>query len=476
MHSDEEIIALYNLEKQKQTNLLHICESLILTYDPRYIEGMSHELKQAFLLEAIKGCKNDVPRPVLCDLNARPVLCQLIYNYYYNQPKKPVADYILGPKNLTIHLSRKYKKLVYIFGEFHQDGTNCNKFPEIKFFSPQPVIITIEEYLKQLFDNSDSFFDFFAEVQSIGRNKLQYDDPNFMPFISENYHVNKIFQNFKHCIVPATRHTDNNCKLGRFHFLDVRNDDSDEISFISKHFMHKPLDFTLKIYEIQNTLLILYKYAIEDKIYEFFISNIWKNIYTNHEKNKLNTSNAEIAKIIEDFINKEVREKIDRLTIGGGELAKHIEKLILWINIWNVHGISMQDFDPTSRLDLDISYGVCGSYFVHMSSIITDAYLLCRVFKQFNLEKLPFYGAHEKDQPTHAHNIIIYVGESHAQRYRKFFNLLEFDEIGKTGQAEKNKDLDSCIDMRYIQQPFFSVIKKPRSVDYNFNYDILYDN
>ena len=483
MHSDdeeeynsesdnEEITELYNLEKQKQKNLLHICESLILTYDPRYIEGMSEELKQSFLLEAIKGCKNDVPRPVLCDLNARPVLCQLIYNYYYNQTKKPVADYITGPMNLTIHLSRKYKKLVYIFGEYHQDNVNCDNFPEISSLSPKPVIMTIDDYLKQLFDNSDSFFDFFAEVPSTGRNKMKYDDPNLMPFLSENFRLNKIFQNFKHCIVPETRHSDN-CKLGRFHFLDVRDPLSDELSFITNQFLRAPLKDTLKIYQIQIILLNLYKFAIEDRLYEYFHDHIWNNVYTKHEKNKLNISNPDLAKNIEDFINEEIKDNMKILS-ANGDITKHLEQIILWINTWNMHGISMQDLDPNYSSNLELSYKFCAYYFTRISAIIADTYLLCRVFKQFNLERIPFYGAYEKDQPAHAHNIIIYSGDIHSQRYRKFLNLLDFDEIGKTGQADPA--INSCIDMRYIQQPFFSVINKPRPNDYNFNYDMVYDD
>jgi hypothetical protein len=95
-------------------------------------------------------------------------LARLISNYYNQSysfhtggPKeKPIAKFIGGPKNLTVHWHPIFDKLVYIFGEFHQDDINCfDKFPETKKLV-YPHIMNIQDYMIQLFENTDAFIDF----------------------------------------------------------------------------------------------------------------------------------------------------------------------------------------------------------------------------------------------------------------------------------------------------------------------------
>ena len=104
-------------------------------------------------------------------------------------------------------------------------------------------------------------------------------------------------------------------------------------------------------------------------------------------------------------------------------------------------------------------------------------YTLCRIFKKFNLTKEGFYKATKGDQPDEAYNIIIYGGDQHAQRCRRFLNILSFEEVAKTGQSGNGDLNDSCIDMKHIPQPFFAVdsIDDSNKSDYAFNYDHTYD-
>jgi hypothetical protein len=111
-----------------------------------------------------------------------------------------------------------------------------------------------------------------------------------------------------------------------------------------------------------------------------------------------------------------------------------------------------------------------------------DFYLLSRMFKEFDLINKPaFANAMRNDQPKEAHNIVIYAGDGHSQRCRRFLNQLNFIEVGKTGQSENKNYKDSCINMKYIYQPFFSKESKKRMVvpqedRYTFNYSNNYDN
>jgi hypothetical protein len=60
------------------------------------------------------------------------------------------------------------------------------------------------------------------------------------------------------------------------------------------------------------------------------------------------------------------------------------------------------------------------------------------------------------DQPSTANNIIIYAGDYHCDRYRRFLKSVGNDPIEKTGDFLDNTTLpENCINMTGITQPFF---------------------
>jgi hypothetical protein len=78
---------------------------------------------------------------------------------------------------------------------------------------------------------------------------------------------------------------------------------------------------------------------------------------------------------------------------------------------------------------------------------------LARVFKKFNIDSKP----RTTDEPAKAHNIIIYAGNLHSQRYRKFLKYLGFRQVESAGDLEKPKsDMTNCVMISGITQPFFS--------------------
>jgi hypothetical protein len=56
------------------------------------------------------------------------------------------------------------------------------------------------------------------------------------------------------------------------------------------------------------------------------------------------------------------------------------------------------------------------------------------------------------DQPSQAHNIIIYAGEQHCTVYREFLKYLEFEDLEK---IEKSESKEFCINIKNFP-PFFS--------------------
>ncbi len=77
------------------------------------------------------------------------------------------------------------------------------------------------------------------------------------------------------------------------------------------------------------------------------------------------------------------------------------------------------------------------------SSIQMDGYLLARIFKKFK---------NVKNQPEEPHNIIIYVGDAHAEHYRDFLKKLGFKEHKHKTQLLYER----CLHLQKFPQPFFN--------------------
>ena len=476
MSEDDDIYK--KLKKYFDPNsLVNICEDLLLTYDVSLIDRLPQGLINAF-----KANTHDLTDVAKCS-KGRPVLQKLIHNYYNKDtlPSRPIAKFISGPKNLTIHWSGFYRKLIYVFGEAHVSLPNCShKFPHSN--STSTDIMSIENYIQQLYEHSYVFIDLFAEFPAIMKNTREYDSDikNFKPFNPINYTLYNLFEKIKHCVNPNTRHFEP-CQLGRAHFFDVRTYNpavSQHTTPMSRFFMdfHKSttdhdIDKVLK--DWRKTLVYIQKCYIPaidlDRVTQFFSVHILNNPYNLEELNKL--VNAEdgnnLRSILEEFIRDEIRDYIisasDHIKQNINLLAKYDQTIFL----------------TTKSVPLEIrdSFNIFQKFLVSVVAITADVYMLSRMFKKFNLTKAAFNGAIQGDQPDEARNIIIYGGDQHAQRCRRFLKLLDFEEVGKTGQSESTNGYDSCIDMKHISQPFFTIESTEENKyinDYQFNYSHNY--
>jgi hypothetical protein len=121
----------------------------------------------------------------------------------------------------------------------------------------------------------------------------------------------------------------------------------------------------------------------------------------------------ELGKIVE---NPKLKTKI--LTFCGKMICKEIKKNIKYIK---QSGINILNYEKESEDVLFESMEKIELLLSESMTIFADAYLLARVFKNFNMsemEKKAYKGA--TDQPDHANNIIIYCGNTHANKYRNF--------------------------------------------------------
>ena len=119
------------------------------------------------------------------------------------------------------------------------------------------------------------------------------------------------------------------------------------------------------------------------------------------------------------------------------------------------YGLKYQDISNT----ISSIYKVFTTQVLYFNVIITDAYLLARIFKTFKIDN-PHIEQRKTDEPAEPHNIIIYAGNFHCQNYRKFLRSLGFRVVEKSGPLEKQpleaKIMKNCVDMTSITQPLFS--------------------
>ena len=110
--------------------------------------------------------------------------------------------------------------MIYIFGELHDDKTDCHIFPQEKSIDGKKVPIKsmfIEDYMKQLLMNADSYIDFFLEEKA----HTGYD-PDLTPYKLPD-RINILRDSFRECISDVkSRNKNINCRVSRSHYFDIR--------------------------------------------------------------------------------------------------------------------------------------------------------------------------------------------------------------------------------------------------------------
>ena len=380
--------------------------------------------------------------------NQKKVLCKLIDNH--KKKKKPQPDFIGGPANLSCHWSEKYNKMIYIFGEKHTNKRNCDVFPASKPLPLGQKKMNIEDFMLELYKTTDCFFDFYFERISAQNTKSERD-----------FNLSEINKKFLGCITYEKRNN-TDCKLTRTHYF---NSNELEFSYNSKlsFTVSDIINQSVKESEIKDTINIYLKkgphktYGIvkeelynliqtsnSEKIKEYWRDQIYENIYVNHELSRLDDT---IADKIRNYVDIRINNFVD-------------SQLDYWKTLISFLTPTENEIETNPSKYLEKIYYLFKSFYVILQNI-TDVYMFARMFKVYNLERLPYEGATKYDQPRDSHNIIIYAGDFHSQLYRNFFSYIGFDEIFFSGDKynryeNKYRNMLTCIDMRNNNEPFFS--------------------
>jgi len=372
-----------------------LCDNLITTYDCKYLDLMDPLLKYSFYT-TVTDCVTD-----------KIVLRKLVENFFQNRyikDNRPAPLYIGGPNSLTVHYDPIENKNIYIFGDMYNSDMNCNEVG----LQTDDAMMSIEDFLVTLLKTTDAFLDIFLDVS------LDNDT-----YPQQDLRINQIFEKLKKCIRKDSRN-DVDCLLGRVHWTDINP--------YGKFTQQQAR-------ELCNEIISAYKEDPNSGIFNFFDIKLRTNVHT--IKNS-----EESYRLIQlmDFMSYELKLKINNY---GDNFPKNINILLNHVTSQPDEVISAKKF--VENAVRQIGY------------ITNNYYTLIRMYKSYRINdttKPAFEGAIIGDQPKKAHNIIVYAGELHSNRFRRFLKSQNIIMYERTGILDENK---TCINTRDIRMPFFNI-------------------
>ena len=461
--------------------LRNLCNALLTYYNTSILDhpDMDPELKKACFEEA-KDCadKNFARRNKTLQ---RTVLAELILSHQNQQDqsadpatKKPYADFIGGPKSLTLQWSSYYKKLIYIFGEAHWRYHDCPKIDS-------KITMVAEDYIKQLYQNGDMFTDVYIETGAVFKNKGELID-------ERDTRLAELRKKFTTCLLNAN--SDENCRKGRVHYIDIRQIFGGEehikygnirqyvnqyLFFVNKNKQEYIDDLKNFFTDIQVLKMIeeVVSYSPEEFIQYYLKDEFYANYLFKKELPK-STIKDKITSFIDENIQKyNIQSIIDDIKSLNEALDECKEDGVSIIfNDDETKTYPSYEFDSLKKKDEETE-----SFYKYLRGLLTkihknlldlealvvDGYLLARVFKNFNIDVEDVTKQRLTDETYEPHNIVIYAGDLHSNRYREFLKELGFKLIAVTGKDWRDKDsknpYENCISMEGFPQPFFEYHK-----------------
>ena len=447
------------------TTLDTLCEKLIKTYNTTIIDQMPYVLQQALYSNA-SSCSLGSYKQNEKD---RTVLAELIHNHFAKKAEKQELSqhYIGGPMTLTCHWSEKYQKLIYIFGEQHADDTDCSKFLENYGYgrSEEQSGMRIETYLKNLTEINDIFLDIFVEIPAYKQKTLKYSASDFLANTGGEGRLLKIGAEFSECMEEVSELNPKKCSRSRIHYIDIRNvewkggylnelDPLSNFQNICYHTINRRTDLDLNQTknELSNIIISDYGQYItkgflsaknNPEYLEFWYGMMLKNSYV---KKELDNCDKQMAEKIYDFYKKEITEELDSVSIlegvdGSTKTVNNLQRIQEITNII-VYYSHNGDIDPNMFIE---HFNELRKFLIPINAATVDCYTFCRIFKKFNLQPENIQKKRTTDEPETPSNIIIYAGNNHSIRNRKFLKEIEFTLIADIGS--RKLPVRNCINM-----------------------------
>ena len=465
-----------------------VCNKLTNTYNASILD------KENTLTQALFYHSSDAN---LVKNKGNTNLMKLILNYYANKRMQingtlQIHNKIGGPISLTLQWSEKYNMYVYIFGEYHSYTIDCYKSlnpiqkqkidiedlrdgcgpkkvrnpktkrcvsesgeigkkiiekakkeqldANIKNNDNKTDYIKVEDFLYELFKITPAFIDFYLETPGYTGQDYKYGRH---PWMYDKQRLSQLSTVFFDCLSAIRRKDNPICRNVRVHYLDIRKEDEmkdvNDVSHL-RHVYHEidlsnDVNKNIKTLKNDKRIVATIKKLVTKNTDEY--KKFWKEQLLQSSIVKKELSRTTLPKfVVQDFLEKEI-------------VHSAMEKRELF-----QYYLSSFDSD-----NMDLKAVLDGIRFtVGVNSVVVDMYTITRMFKKFK---------NVKNQPERPRNIILYAGDAHSTKCRKFFKELGFQIITETGGVSyddyKNNNYhnnkppyNNCVDISNFKQPFFS--------------------
>ena len=465
-----------------------LCGALTETYNTNVLNTAS-PLAQAVFIDESRKRKGDEER--------RKTLMELILNHRASKMPKP--GLIGGPFTLSLHRSKKDKKIIYIFGESHANVMDCKLFghkktdaelrdgcPEGKIRNPSSgicvkktgftgkriisennakaggaaVSMPIEDFLVDMLKTTDVFLDIFFEVPAyLGVGYLEEARDYLAPG-----RLQRVLTMLGDCIEKKSRDS-SKCQLGRVHYTDIRKLEHGPVGQVSDFRrswyleVEHPFSMRTSLYDrIRNLsnqpriakVLSALGEGTDEEYLAFWREQIFENRFVKKELSR-SYMRKEITAFALETIDRDAMEQRSMFTLlytraerALDDIKKIKEKQSWKDSLLNRHVITPTESSARARY-ADAMEGIYHRTVVINSSMV-DIYTLSRIFKIF-------WGEHD-DTPNEPRNIILYYGNAHAKRVRDFLKSQGYEMIEAT---ESPGNIRNCVNVENFPTPFFNV-------------------
>lgn len=467
-----------------------LCGALIETYNTNVLNTAS-PLTQAVFIDESRKRKGDE--------EGRKTLMELILNH--RVAKMPKPGLIGGPFTLSLHRSKKDKKIIYIFGESHANVMDCELFdhkktdaelrdgcPEDKIRNPKSGIcvkktgligkqiisennakakraavgasMPIEDFLVDMLKTTDVFLDIFLEVPAyLGVGYLEPARAYLAPG-----RIQRVLTMLGDCIEEKSRDS-SKCQLGRVHYTDVRKLEHGPVGRVSDfrrswyREVEYPYSMRTPLYDrIRNLsnqpriakVLSALGGGTDEEYLAFWREQIFENRFVKKELFR-SYMREEITSFALETVDREAMEQRSMFTLlyARAERAlndiKKIKEKQSWKDAFlNRYKVTASESSARARY-VDAMEGIYQRT-VGINSSMVDVYTLSRIFKVFR-------GEHD-DTPNEPRNIILYYGNAHAKRVRDFLKSQGYEMIEAT---ESPGNIRNCVNVEKFSTPFFNL-------------------
>lgn len=345
-------------------------------------------------------------------------------------PPLPVFGAVEGPFRLTQHFSKKYGKMVYIFGDVHiRTGQTCppayGKSVHISNFIRSTVEV-----------NPDKMIDVFLEMKLLSEKLGEYEGVEVAPH--KGYLFGDVRQQWDVCL----RLKKDFCVIQnlRMHYADPRttkllNLYQGIIWYLVEFKNLLPSSDESKRQQLNTMLMELYVEI--DKLEALENANGGPMNFYKHLLHEL-----KVTKQLAAIPNKMVKQSIEREFVDA-----------IWLNPakqWPAARIRQVVNIHTQNPPLKTEWiGLTESSILEWYNDFMDIYLMARMFRQFTRTELAAGTVSQSQYTEEPRFIIIYAGNWHSVKYRQFLNhVLGFEQIATVGDDDKYDQCVSCLWLR----------------------------